>query len=195
MIGTIVTAGATIGLVFGAFMTWHKAKETLDQIREDAASAHTRFKLDIAHRTSMEEQKRQDVALSDLLSASSDVVAATNIGIHAVYEAGMGLRKANLRFVMVYEVTHKLDQLEEFCTILTQVAKSHFARKNRLGTNPKTLANEGFELLFHSSMALHRGEMDMANFLDGLYNFVDQVKNKHGIILGGAMYIDERSQK
>lgn len=143
----------------------------------------------------MEEQRRQDVALTELLSASSDVIAATNVGIDAVYEAGMNLRKTNLRFVMVYEVTHKLEQLEEFCAILTQVAKSHFANMSTDRTYSKTLANDGFELLFHSSMALHRGEISMPDFLDGLSTFVDTIKDKHGVLLGASMYMDDAKKK
>lgn len=194
-LATWATAIFTLFLVVGAFMAWRKAKETLDQMRCDAGKADTRFKLDIVHRTSMEEQRRQDDALSQLLSASSDVIAATNVGLDAVYGAGMELRKANLRFVMAFEVTHNLEHLEEFCAVLTQVAKSHFANISDDRTYSKTMANAGFELLFRSSMALHRGEIDMPDFLDGLYTFVDDVKDKHRVLLGAAMYMDDAENK
>lgn len=35
-IGTLITAGATVGLVVGAFMAWHAAKSTLEQMKADS---------------------------------------------------------------------------------------------------------------------------------------------------------------
>lgn len=190
MVGTVATSIATVGLVIGAFMAWHKAKQSLDQMHEDAVQTERRFKLDVTYRTSQEQARRQNDATNELLSAASDVVSSTNVSIDAIYEAGMNLRKANLRFTMVHEVTHKLESLEEFCAILTQVAKSRFSNVAHDPTYPKILANRGFELLFRSLSALHRGEIDMANFLDGLYTFVEDVRGKHAILLGVAMHMD-----
>lgn len=195
MIGTVATAVATVGLLVGAFMAWWKAKQTLDRMEKDSGEADERFFRDIMLRERHEGERRTNSAMFNLLDAASDLVAATNVSLTAVYEAGMQLRKANLKFVMTFELQKGQGAVEAFCATLTQVSKAAFSDVGTVPNGARELANRGFEFLFQSLLALQRGDVEMTDFLDGLLTFVDDVKSNHGIILGTSMYLDEEHMK
>lgn len=179
MVGTLATAVATIGLVVGAFMAWHKAKQTLDQMQSDASTASDNFDRDIMLRERHEGERRTDAAMTGLLSAASDLVAATNYSLPAVLKAGMDLRKANLSFVLTFELQKGQGSLEQFCTCLVILAKSSQNMVEAKRVRAKTMANRGFEHLFQSMLALQRGDIEMPDFLDGLYTFVEEIAQNH----------------
>lgn len=179
MIGTLATAAATLVLVAGAFLAWRKAKQTLDRMEKDAGDAEERFFKDILLRERHEGERRTDAAMTGLLSAASDLVAATNYSLPAVLKAGMDLRKANLTFVLTYELQKGQGSLEQFCTCLVILAKSSQNMVDTKRVRAKTMANRGFEHLFQSMLALQRGDIDMPDFLDGLYTFVEEIAENH----------------
>ncbi|WP_404291113.1 hypothetical protein [Glutamicibacter arilaitensis] len=194
-IGTLATAAATIGLVIGAFMAWHKAKQTLVQMQKDAITASENFDRDIMQRERHEGERRTDATMSGLLSAASDLVAATNVSLHAVYAASMELRKANLNFVMTFELQKGQGSLEQFCACLSLLAKSSHATDRDLGRVAKDLANQGFEQLFQTLLSFQREDIDMPGFLDGIYSFAEEVSNNHMRLIGKQNWKDGRIVK
>lgn len=194
MIGTGLTALGTVGLFFGAIAAYRKAKETLQQMQDDASSAATRFDQEIMQRQFHEEQKRQDDAKSALLDAASDVIAATNVSKEAVYEASMNLRKANLKFVLTYELQKGQGNIESFCACLSTLAKAALRPRSQISKAARTKANEGFELLFQSLLALHRGDIEMPAFLSEIGDFAIDVKDKPSILRGALMHMEEQSK-
>lgn len=192
MIGTLATAVATVGLVIGAFMAWHKAKQTLDQMQSDATTVSDNFDRDIMQRERHEGDRRTEAAMSGLLSAASDLVSATNVSLNAVYKSSMELRKANLTFVMTFELQKGQGKIEQFCACLSVLAKSSQTMSLGAREQAKELANEGFEHLFQSLLALHRGDIDMPDFLDGLFTFVETVSNDHQNLVPSENWQGER---
>lgn len=194
MIGTGLTALGTAGLFFGAIAAYRKAKETLQQMQDDASAAATRFDQEIMQRQLHEEQKRQDEAKSALLEAASDVIAATNVSKEAVYEASMNLRKANLKFVLTYELQKGQGDIESFCACLSMLAKASMKPHSQLAKSARVKVNEGQELLFQSLLALHRGDIEMPEFLNGLGDFANEVKDKPSVLKGVLMHMEEQSK-
>lgn len=192
MIGTLATAAATVGLVIGAFMAWCKAKETLGHMKQDANDASDRFNREVMQRERHEGARRTEAAMSGLLAAASDLVAATNVSLIAVYKSSMELRKANLAFVMTFELQKGQGKIEQFCACLSVLAKSSQTMSPGLRVRAKELANEGFEHLFQSLLALHRGDIDMPDFLDGLFTFVETVSNDHQNLVPSENWQGER---
>jgi len=179
MIGTLATAGATVGLVIGALMAWHKAKQTLEQMQADAKNAAENFDRDIMQRERHEGERRTGQAMTGLLSAVSDLVASTNYSLSAVLKASTDLRKANLAFVMTFELQKGQGSIEQFCTCLVVLAKSSQNMGEPKRGRARTMANRGFEHLFQNMLALHRGDIEMPDFLDVLYSFVLEIARNH----------------
>lgn len=192
MAGTLLTAGATVGLVIGAFMAWHKAKQTLDQMQSDAKAAANNFDRDIMLREAHEGARRSDAVMTGLLAAASDLVAATNVSLPAVYDAGMELRKANLAFVMRYELQKGQGSLEQFCSCLVVLAKSSQTSTAEKCKQAREVANYGFQCLFQCLLALHREDIEMPEFLDGLYSFVEDVALNYRHLIPAGNWEDER---
>lgn len=194
MIATVFTALGTLGLFAGAVAAYRKAKETLQQMQDDASAAATRFDQEIMQREYHEEKNRQDDAASSLIDAASDLIAATNVSKIAVYDASMNLRKANLKFVLTYELQKGQGQLESFCACLSTLAKAASYTHQDLRKAARTKANEGFELLFQSLLALHRGDSEMPDFLNGLGDFAVEVRDKPSALRGGIMHMEGQAE-
>lgn len=184
--------GLTALLVLGAFLAWKKAQQTLERMEADAGAADERFFRDIMLRERHEGERRTDAAMSGLVASASDLVAATNYSLPAVLKAGMELRKANLSFVLTFELQKGQGSLEQFCTCLVVLAKSTQIMVESKRARAKTMANSGFEHLFQSVLALHRGDIDMPDFLDGLYTFVEEVARNHKDLIPNGDWQGER---
>lgn len=178
-------------LVIGAFMAWHKAKQTLSRMEQDASEAEARFKLDLVHRQSQHNEKMANESAYELLAASSDLVTSSGISLEAVYESSRGVKKAVFRYILANEITEGLGSLEGFVDVLVRIAKARFTNTQVEREVAKALTVSGYELLLQCLLAQHRGYIEMPDLLDSLYDFSADTKRKHWNLLMAADSIDQ----
>lgn len=184
MIGTLATAVATIGLVVGAFMAWHKAKGTLDQMQADATKAEDRFQAEIRLRAEHLRSDKIQEAVYDFVSLHQEILHANGMEEQVLTPLVDRLRMAETRLEMTMGLRSDQAQLTYFTMAIKHFGQIEFDNREALSSESMEafLAHRSaVSFLYDVMTSLHKGESDTEEVLleigSYLARLVDQYPN------------------
>ncbi|MGL3805861.1 hypothetical protein ACSYDW_07150 [Paeniglutamicibacter sp. R2-26] len=193
----------TILLAALATLAWHEAKKSADamekqlhQMKTDSEAVAERAQQDfvaaeersndaIAAAAELESQREVDSSLFGYLSAHIDLFAASADPLKSLPEAQANLRKANLRFIMVYAFPGRSGEIINFDDLMMLLAE---ARREQLriypdGYEARELSfalDHGFNVVNNGLRDLYQGKLGALEFRERLPDTFAYLANQYG---------------
>lgn len=209
-VATWATAAFTFLLAVLAYYAWVSSKKQLKHMKNDSEAAADRAQRDldaaeerardaILAAANIESRKEVDSSLFGYLSAHIDLFAASADSLKSLPEAQANLRKANLRFIMVYAFPGRSGEILNFDDLMMMLAE---ARREWLSTNPGGIeARElsfaleyGFNVVNNGLRDLYQGKLEALEFRASLPNTFSFLANQYGEYLPVA-YIKKATER
>lgn len=190
MIGTVATAVATAGLLVGAFMAWWKAKDTLEQMQDEARNAEERFQKDIRVRAEHIRADKMQEAVYDFVSLHQEILYADGMDEHVITPIVDRLRMAESRLEMTMGLQSHQPQLSYFTMAIKHFAQIEF--ENRETPNPPYLEafvahRAAVSFLYDVMTSLHKGESSIEEVLLEIGGYVARLIDQYPSIFDESL--------
>jgi len=201
-IWTMVTAIATCALALFAVLAWKSAQKQVRQMEEDSAAAEKRFAKQLSADRNNELRNKMEESLFGYLSAHADVIAASTGTGMPIGLAQTQVKKANIRFRMVWALPGLGGELTNFDTIMTMLATTRLdedgpgSRRpfgNR-GVQAETALLHGFQNLSVHVSDLYQKRIDPLGFRKALADDFREIlrTNEHLLVAEYVQHMRKR---
>lgn len=177
-----VSAVATIVLAIFAIAAWRSSRKQLTHMKADSLAAEVRSRREleaaearatdtILASSNLESRREMDSAQFSYLSAHADLFAASAGNLEALQRAQVNLRKASIRFIMVYEFPGLTGEITNFDELMMFLAEAR-ARQNdwRLSTKFRIEPDgERHQVISELAIGMQYGFTVVSNGLRDLY--------------------------
>lgn len=184
--------GLTALLVLGAFLAWHKAKQTLDQMIADSKDADNRLVKDIQSRESHEYTQKLHEAMFEYLSAHEELLSASTQSKEAVTTASRRVALGNLKFVFMLEPLVTPSGPRLFDQMMNSLPSYSLDAKARHVSGSHAEHQRSYEVLTDKLRRFQRGDLDAPRLFAELESYVGQrVGERPDIFQGLFEYFEE----
>lgn len=182
----------TAALVAGAFMAWHKAKQTLDQMIDDSKDADDRLVKDIQSREHHEYTQKLREAMFEYLSAHEELLSASTQSKEAVTTASRRVALGNLKFIFMLEPRVTPGGPRLFDQMMNSLPSYSLDSKTRHLSGSHSEHLRSYQVLTDKLRRFQRGDLDAPQLFTELESYVGQrVGDRPDIFQGLFEYFEE----
>lgn len=182
----------TAALVLGAFLAWHKAKQTLDQMIDDSNNADERLLKDIQSREKHEYTQKLHEAMFEYLSAHEELLSASTESKEAVISASRRVALGNLKFVFMLEPRTTPNGPRLFDQMMKSLPSYSLHLETRQLSESYSEHAQSYRVLTDKLRRFQRGDLDAPQLFTELESYVGQrVAERPHIFQGLFEYFEE----